>query len=273
MAGLALGAASAALGLWLGSGDGAIAAPEPTATTATTQPPDRIGRAVWVAPGETVLGPTVLVPQGFALAEGRLDFAYALHDIAPPAYGVFADDGAAIIAPEAWTLTTTGGEIAGSTVSKEARTAAFEVPDGFSLDQITGLRLDRHRIRLPVRHRLDIPLDDFADRVLQEGVTVGLDLVLPQSNNTIVRVRSHSDATDGFVLGGGAQTFVDEFADRPLIRGVGSGFTQVGFAENGVQLTYEGDVLPDPLPLLVMVRGWVGRDAPIDIDLSGVVDG
>ena len=218
-----------------------------------------------------MLGPTVLIPGALSVEGSEVVFSYELHDIAGHSLGInaFADDDVPILAPERWTLLTTAGAFPGSTANTRARTARFAIDTGFDPATIRGLRLDGYRIRLPMRHRIDIAVDDTSVIELDERTTIALRIVLPQANNTIVQFRIE-DPFDGF--DSSSDGFAGNFRFEPQIRGVGEGWTNVGPTETGIQLTYTGGELPNPIPLTVTTANWVRTPVAVDIDITELLD-
>ncbi len=270
--GLAAGAALALFGTSL-AGDGA--APQPggtipaTTTTAAAIAPGDV--VYWHAPGEIVLGPTVLVPRTFAITGGEATLAYDLVDIAPASFGIntFRDPDVPVAAPELWTLVTTSGPVPGRTAATRARTARFQLPSDFDPETVLGVRLDRYRVRLPLIHEIQLAVNDTSEVVLDEETSVALRFLLPQAHNTIVQF-TITHPFDGFDTS--SDGFAGNFRYEPQVRGVGPGWSNVGPTETGIQLTYTGDELPDPMPLRITTHNWVKSPADHVIDLRELPD-
>ena len=271
-AGLAVGALLATGGFWLGERTAGPPAASPVAVVSTSAPAVGTDPTRWVAPHETVLGPTVLVPTAIAARPGEVELSYRLVDIAPPPVG---DPGPnaeqQVVSPETWTLLTDGGPVSGASATTRARTARFAVPAGFDPATITGARIESWRMRMPVHHVLEIAQDDTTEHPVEVGTAIALRFVLPQPQNTLVQFRIVNSA-DSFSAATGS--FSAAFEARPQLSGIGPGWTNVGNTDSGgVQLTYVGEELLDPFPLLVESHQWVRMTSSIDVDLAGVLDG
>jgi hypothetical protein len=258
--GAILGAAAAALGLWVGR------SPEPTAVEVAA--PDTVPPAV--APAVPVLlGPTELVPIGLALEGREVVFSYELVDNAPPSAAfVFADTEVPVVAPELWTLATAAGAIEGATANARAAAARFPVPEGFTLDQVSGVTLEAYRIRLPITIDVDLAWDATDPVAVDGSVAVGVRRVLEQASSTLVQL-TVEDGGDAFTAAGGA--FGASFEAGPRVLGRGPGWTNVGPATGGVQLTFVGD-LPDPFGVTVTTSSWTRVLRPTPIGVGGLID-
>jgi hypothetical protein len=271
------GAALAALGIWLGGGD------EPVVTDDPSQPIQEA--VVYLQPGETVVGPNLLIPIELEVRGTELALQYDIVPLAPPVFGVEIDldtlpafwrpaGGAAIAAPETWTLITTEGDtITGTTANTRSRAARFQVPEGFTIDLVDEIWIDTWRMRVPVgfdiiveRGRpLPIPLD------VDSAVT--LRNILDQDNNTILQLEIDSPL-DSFSR---KATGFPGLEDLPQLSGLGPDWTAVGplldssnTGGHGIQLTYEGDGLGAVIPMEAVTTDWVVFERPIVVDLATV---
>lgn len=279
--GFLVGAALAALGLVLGGSpspdDGAVG------TTTTTVQTEQ--GAVYVQPGETVLGPSVLIPTGLEVTGTELALQYDLVPLAPPVYGVQIDldtiptfwrpsEGAALAAPETWTLITTdGATISGTTANTRSRAARFRVPEGFTTDQVDGIWIETWRMRIPVGYDITLRRDDTSPIPLDVDSSVALRTVLDQSENTIVQVIVDTPL-DAFASRGSGFA---GFEDLPQIYGLGPDWTAIGplldssgVDGEGLQLTNEGDPLGDTIELEARTTDWVVFDGPIVVDVTAL---
>ncbi|MBT8212756.1 MAG: hypothetical protein KJN71_06395, partial [Acidimicrobiia bacterium] len=83
-AGLAIGAAMAAFGLWLGTGKG-------TEPDVADTPQPSVRQTVYLEPGETVVGPNLLIPIELEVRGTELALQYEIVSVAPPVLGVEID--------------------------------------------------------------------------------------------------------------------------------------------------------------------------------------
>lgn len=163
-AGFLAGIALAAVGILL-----APSAPGAVSSTTTTAPVTSVARSGpwWFSPAETLLGPTALLIESVEVDGGEVVVRYQTLDLAPPAIGrmraleesnpFFAPPrDEPVVAPERWVLETVNGEYEGFTPSARTPTARFDVPDGFVLGTITGLRLESYRMRMPYVFDLEV---------------------------------------------------------------------------------------------------------------------
>ena len=262
VAGAALGAACAGLGLFLGSTHGEPPAP----TLAASEDGEPAGGPArhWVRPGEALLGPTAVLPTSLGIEDDAVVVGYELADLAPGSPGAGPD--LPVAAPERWTLFTTAGDIAGSTSSVRARTARFPLPAGYD-GSVTGARIDAWRVRMPLTHDVEVAHSDFAEHVLDEGIGITLRAILEQTNSTLVQFRVRSPI-DTFTAP--AASFTSSFAAQPQLSGLGPGWTNVGAIESGVQLTFVGGELPDPFRVRVRTHSWVPVSRPVDLSLEAL---
>lgn len=271
IAGLLGGAALAFVGTRLAPEAATPASATLPATSTTTTEVAPVAPPVWYRQGEVALGPTVLIPGRLQVSAGEVSFEYELRDIAPADFGIntFDDARVPVAAPELWTLFTATGPIPGSTANIRARAARFPVSDDFDPASIQGIRLDRYRIRLPMVHDISIAQNDTSEIAVDEETTISLRFLLPQAQNTIVQF-TLEDPFDGFDTS--SDGFAGNFRYEPQVRGLGPGWSNVGPTETGIQLTYTGDSLPDPIPLRVTTHSWVKMPAAIIIDAGEMTD-
>ena len=165
------------------------------------------------------------------------------------------------VRPTRWTLLASETEFAAETLPETTR-VVFDVGVGFDPRAITGLRLDQYLLRSPMRVDFRPEPDDFTPHVIAPGITAALDLVQPQSSGTIVRVRLAAD------LPGATSELGAE--------GVGPGWVSASsnFGGGGLwTLSFEGDELPDPIPLVVRGIVWIPLESGVTTSLQGVPRG
>ena len=238
----------------------------PASTTSTTTAP---AVTYQVDPAETLIGSTALVPLGIeASGSAGLAISYDLVVLAPYArvggvttfvpgtgFTVVEIPEANHIYPRRWELETTGGVFEGGPSSFDLRIARFDVDDGFSLSEITGVRVVEALTPFPLEVPFTLSADDPVVEVVP-GVDVELLNVSDQGSSFIVQVAidgSDPELTDVFVRGDGPgwRSAVSEAEGRPR-----------------VNLTFVDGELPDPIPLVASVTLWVEVPGAFDVDVE-----
>lgn len=251
----ALGVLLAVIGLFIGN---AASGGETTIATDTARSPST---------SELWLGPTRLIPTALDLAEGEVTLSFQLKDVGATTPGQRPPAELAIAVPEVWTLETDRGEFPGSTANVRARTARFEVPAGFALPSVVAVRLDAWRMRVPLVHRLDLSASESGDHELDEGVAVAIRQIIEQPDGILVEL-GLSAVNDPFTVVAGG--FGAPIGVAPSVRGLGPGWAHVGPLVDGVQLTFAGAELPEPIPLLVSTNEWVTVLGEERLDVRGL---
>lgn len=262
------------------AGAGIVLAPKAASvgqtTTTTTQPALLDTGPWWFSSTETVVGPTAILPLEFVIDEGDLVLRYELRDISPEAIGrmrtleesnpFFATPREEpVVAPEHWVLETVNGEIEGVTLSARRSSARFDVPDGFVIGTITGLRLESYRMRMPYVFDFEAAPVPGTTYELDEGFSFTIVRVLEQSTTSILQV-DYLTPSDDFTAGEPTPV---------IISGVGPEWLsynqrQAGGVFGGLQLIREGGALPDTIVLRVRTTYWVPFETSVDIDLGGM---
>ena len=241
------------------------AGPESTTTA------DLVAR--FVADDELVLGQAVLVPRRFAVDDGAATLEYDLVGLAPladaepvarfvPFQGVVETDAAEIrvVFPDRWTLETTNGDYAGTTANPDASIARFDIPEDLAPTDVNAVRLDGYRVRVPFDREF-VVTDGRATVEVAPGVGVRVLRVTEQATTTIVQVEllaeNLSDSATLEIEGGGPGWIasVREAEGRPRWN-----------------LTFDGQVAPDPIRLVVRGALWFDMGAGGSIPI-GVTDG
>jgi len=248
-------------------------APGAVAPTAIAAPPaTRPETAPFVAPGETIVGNTSLLPTALRIDGDTVIFEY---DLVPLASNRSADiyrqswgptPGAV---PEHWTLVTTSGDrIETRLLSDLARTVRFTVPSSFRLDDVAGLEITAWRMRFS------------ADLVRDLDLRQPNPVVLPDLRSVVLR--RTLEPTTGAVAQFRVEPAPEPFGSRVQGRRADISLWSPAPAWNGdygrlagdlnAQLTFTGD-LPDPLPLGVSWSGWVQIPSEIEVDLGRLSHG
>ena len=264
------------------AGLGILLAPRSSAeeSTTTTLPDTTVttidGSPWWYSPTETQIGPTALIVQDLAFEQGSVVVRFELRDLAPPAVGrmrtlaesnpFFAQPREEpVVAPEHWVLETVNGEYEGVSESARAPVARFEVPEGFVMGTITGLRLEGYRMRMPYTYEIEVPPIEGSTIELDEGFSLSFLRILPQADTTIIHIDLETPSDD-FTAGEPAPA---------IISGVGLdwlsyGQRQAGGQFGGQQVIRRGADLPETIRLQVRSTYWVPFETSIAIDLGGV---
>lgn len=256
----------AVVALVLTAGGGVEAQEPATTTTAVAAEP-----VVFVDERETVIGPAAIVPGGITRAGGELEFRYELHPLAPTngaepvieflGFGNFrevAPEDIVPVWPVRWTLESAAGEIGYESTIASSRTVRFPVPDSFTVDQVTGLRLDSYRVRMPLDDRFTIT-DGSAYEEIAPGLRIRLLRRVVQGDQTIVQVEVDSAVPDSIGL--------------IAIEGYGGGWlSAVRAAEGGPRwnLRYDGSDLPAEIPLVVRGSVWIEVEQPTPVELGAI---
>jgi hypothetical protein len=228
-------------------------------TTSTSQAPP-----VFVAANETVLGPAVLVPGSLTVEQGQVMLRYELHSLAPladadPIQTLEPFTGPLLIEPSdvdtvwpgAWVLETTGGELPGSTSNPAARVARFDIPEDFTLDEVTGIRLDSYVLRVPLEQPF-VLTEGAAPVEIVPGVSSRTLNVVVQGEQTIVQVEVLAEVpinTTGIAVEGRGPRWASasrEAEGRPRWN-----------------LRFDGSDLPEEITLVL--RGSIWVEVPIDV--------
>ena len=258
-----------ALGSFFGGrGDAAVA---PTTTTGATSLVDPPAEPVFVQPGETVIGPAVVIAKDLRLDGNQVVLEFELESLAPVGDAATITDFLSFQATESippqdlatvyldgWVLETTAGDIPGTSANPAARTARFEVDSGFSLDTITSVRLASYALLVPIRSEfvLDVGSDTA---IVAPGITARL-LAVTEQAVTIVQVEVISERDFNY--------------DNITVLGAGPGWkSAVREAEGRPRwnLTYESPTAPSPIPLEIAGSVWVSldTDTPVLLEAAG----
>jgi hypothetical protein len=266
--------ALAGLGIALAPNAGHTAPPTTSAAVATT-----IADAWWFSPAESVVGPTAVLVQDVEMDGSELVVRYELRDLAPEAIGrmrtleesnpFFASPREEpVVAPERWVLETVSGEYEGLSRSARTPAARFDVPDGFVIGTITGLRLESYRMRMPYVFDIEVEPIPGTTYELDEGFSFTIVRVLEQSSTTILQI-DYLTPSDDFTAGEPTPV---------IISGVGPEWLsynqrQAGGVFGGLQLIREGGDLPDTVTLRIRSTYWVPFETTTTIDLGGTASG
>ncbi len=250
----------------LGDGAGSTA---PESTTTTTAAIQAAAKPVWVDPTETVVGPAVIIPDSLRHEGDELVFRYRLASLAPqfgfeptivqlnPQSGpveLGADDLDPIY-PTSWTIVADNEEIVGVTSNARARSARFQVPEGFAMSAVEALRLDRYRIPVPIN--LEFELAEGSATEVAPGVSVSVVRVTSQGSQSILQVEINASENvnrENLAIEGTTAAWlsaVREAEGRPRYN-----------------LRYAGSELPDPLVLRARGYVWLPVERSFTIGLE-----
>lgn len=264
LVGVVLGAVLAAAGLWLAPD--AVTAGEGAPTTTTTAAGEP--QPVWHDEHETLIGPGAIVLESLIVEDGVATLRYRVESITPPRNGtVFEDDLGPPVAPEVFVLESGSGEYTASATRVRSTEVRFEVGGDFSVESVTGIRVERVWLRYPYRYDIDLAATRGASIALDEHITVSVDAVVGQAGSTLINLDTtrlsdefiSSESTTVWVTGRGAGW-------RSNARQSGAG---IG-GSTGVQLQWHTAEVPDPLPLTVTAAQWLPRDGTMALDIGGL---
>ena len=245
----------------IGTGESAVSTTLATETT-TTIAPD----AVFFGEGETVVGPVAIVAEEPFLDGTQLVVRFEMASLAPTADAAEVERqmgfGSSLVVPpqelitvflREWLLTTPAGEVRGGAANPNARSARFEVGDGFALSSIEKVTLTSYALLAPVSSTLELAGGESV--LVAPGVSARLVAVTEQAN-TIVQVELISDnalSLEGLRVTGsgpGWLAAVREAEGRPRWN-----------------LTYDGATAPEQVRLHVEGSAWISVEGPIEVDL------
>ncbi len=239
----------------------------PPSVTSTTLPP--APAEFQVSPTETIIGSAALVPSALESSGSTVAIAYDLVTLAPHA-GVepVPEVGGGVVTeidnedldhvyPRGWSIETEGGTIQGGPANPTTRVARFDVEEGFSLDDITGVRVIDAVALFPLTVPFTISRDEPRLEVV-EGVTVELINVSDQETSTIVQV---------------GVTIDPSLVDSVFIDGDGPGWrSAVREAEGRLRfnLTWVEGAIPADIPLVMEAVVWVRLPGEFVVSLEGL---
>jgi hypothetical protein len=242
--------------------DGSAVSTTLTTESTTTIAPD----AVFFDEGETIVGPVAIVAAEPFLDGTQLVLPFEIASLAPTADSAEVvqqmDFGSSLVVspqelitifPREWILTTSVGEVPGGAANPNARSARFEVGDGFALSSIDKVTMPSYALLAPVSSTLELTGGESAP--VAPGISARLVAVTEQAN-TIVQVELMSDSA----------------ASLEGLRVTGSGpgwLAAVREAEGRPRwnLTYDGTNAPEPIRLLVEGSAWVDVEGTIEVVL------
>jgi hypothetical protein len=254
---------AAAAGFLFSGRDAAASTPVTVAPPGTTLAGPL--EATFIQPGETVIGPAVVVATDLRLDGEQVILDFEVQSLAPVA------DSASVsrmlgfqltedIPPEEldtvyldhWVLLTPTGEIPGSVANPSARTARFDVGPGFSLNSVTEVRLASYALLVPIDAVFALDLDNDVASIAP-GITARL-LAVTEQALTIVQVEVLSERSFNY--------------DNIGISGSGPGWkSAVREAEGRPRwnLTYDSATAPSPIELKIYGSVWmtIEDDSPV----------
>ena len=254
------------VGIALGNAAAADSAPTTTASAAATT--TTVPKPLFVEPGETVVGPAVVIPGDLSLDGEQVVLDFDMISLAPvgdaPSVAQFLGFQAVEEVPAAdldtvfldrLVLSTTAGHIPGMVANPAAHTVRFDVGEGFSLDSVTGVKLDSYAILTPVEAEFTLDLANETAQVAP-GMTARL-LAVTEQARTIVQVELIS--TRGFNY------------DHISLTGAGPGWkSAVREAEGRPRwnLTYDAAQAPDPIPLRIAGAIWIPIESGAEVAVT-----
>jgi hypothetical protein len=255
--GIVVGGSLAAVGLALAP-DGESTAEATTTTSASA------ASVWWHDPYETLIGTGALIIDDLRVDAGEVIVDYRVESLSTARMGrYFEEHDHPNIAPEIWVLETTAGPIEASSPRHFSEQVRFEVPDGLTRGDITGLWVEQYRVKLPYAFEVELPLAVGARAQFDEDAAVGVVSVLEQRTNTQIGV--------------GIEYPVDAFGHHEFsARPVGGRWLQPSFRSasppysQAYQLTWPDPEAPDTVVLRVSGYRWEVRQTMIRINLGGI---
>ena len=233
-----------------------------TVVAPTTAPESE---AVFVAPGETVVGPVVIVADEPHLDGEQLVLEFEITGLAPIGdaatvlqYAGFGSTRELLpqdldtVFLDSWTLTTPQGPISGSVANPAARAARFEVGADFDLGTITSVSISSYALLTPIDAAISLGSDAQSVPVAP-GITARL-LAITEQDNTIVQVELTSQREfnlNAITIAGGGPGWVAavrEAEGRPRWN-----------------LTYNAPQARSPIDLIVSGSIWIPIDKAVPV--------
>ena len=240
--------------------------PQNTTTLALAEP-----ATFQVDPNETVIASVSLVPSSIEAAGADLAIGYDLVTLAPygglppiefvSGFGVVTTiDLADIdhIYPKQWVVETVNEQFEGGPANATTRVARFDVDEGFSLSEITEVRITEALAPFPVAASFTLSQDDPIVEVA-EGVTMELLNVSNQGTSSIVQVGITLDDPERAAF---------------FVSGEGPGWRSAFFEAEGrprVNLTWVGGDLPSDIPLVASGTIFVPVEGDFVVSLDGLL--
>ena len=240
--------------------------PQNTTTLALAEP-----ATFQVDRNETVIASVSLVPSSIEAAGADLAIGYDLVTLAPygglppiefvSGFGVVTTiDLADIdhIYPKQWVVETVNEQFEGGPANATTRVARFDVDEGFSLSEITEVRITEALAPFPVTASFTLSQDDPTVEVA-EGVTMELLNVSNQGTSSIVQVGITIDDPERAAF---------------FVSGEGPGWRSAFFEAEGrprVNLTWVGGDLPSDIPLVASGTILVPLEGDFFVSLDGLL--
>lgn len=239
----------------------------PPSATSTTQPQDPV--AFQVSPTETIIGSAALVPTGLENSGSTVAISYDLVTLAPHAgvepFPTFGGGSATVtdsgdldhVYPRGWSIETAQGTYPGGPANPTTRVARFDVGEGFTLGDITAVRITDavalFSLVVPFTLSQDQPRLEVA-----AGITVELLNVSDQGSTTIVQVAVSIDPS---------------VVDSVFIDGDGSGWRSAVREAEGrprFNLTWVDGEIPEDIPLVLDASLWIPLSGEFNVSVEGV---
>lgn len=220
--------------------------------SSTTMPPDEY----FVAPGETVIGSTVVVPTSVIDSGTELVVEYDLVSLAPteglpPIFirnfrstQVIENSELPVVFPRRWVLTTESGVFEGGPANTNVRVARFELPEGVNVSSIVSLEIVDPLVTASLDTHFELSTQSPTTEII-DGVSARLLNISDQGDTTIVQIELVAD---------------DPIDLRFAIEGVGAGWRSAAFAAEErpqVNLTWAGGELPETMTFRAHGLQWV----------------
>lgn len=233
-----------------------------TTDDATSLPPENVAtttlppREYFVAPDETLIASTALVPEAVGSSGTELAIDYDLVSLAPTEglppifFHTFGNtqeiqnEELSVMFPRDWVLTTESDRFEGGPANTDARVARFELPEGVGPKDIVSVEIIDPLIKASLDMHFELseqaPIAEIVD-----GVEAHLLNISAQGDSTIVQI----------------ELVVDDPIDLTFgVEGVGAGWQSANFEAEGrprVHLAWAGSDLPEVMTFRAHGNQWV----------------
>jgi hypothetical protein len=242
----------------------AIAAGENATTTAATPAPTTAATTtttpVWISPRETRIGPAVFLPLELEIEGGLLVLSYEMADLAPLGGRELDPAAPAPAAPAAFTLRWAGGEVSERVVAPSNRAVRFPIPEGFVIGTIQEITIDSYWMAAPMQLPIALPRDGGAWEPIGPGMGARIHQVVEQADDFLVIVE----------LDGPGAT-MSHLAITGAAREWASASSSM-LATPRWTLSYRGEALPEPIPLMVVGVEWIELEAAAPVEFAELIE-
>lgn len=233
-----------------------------TTDDATSLPPENVSSTTlplnryFVAPGETLIASTAVVPKSVVMSGTGLAIEYDLVSLAPveglPPM-VFSSFGNTqetensdlpVIFPRKWVLTTESQTFEGGPAHPDVRTARFELPEGVITRDVVSIEIVDPLVVASLDTHFELSEQSRVATIV-DGVQARLLNISAQGDSTIVQIELVAEDPIDLAFG---------------VEGVGAGWRSAFFEAEGrprINLTWVGPDLPEIMVFRAHGNQWV----------------